>query len=72
MSYFEKIITYLAEYSISLHFLKYKPYRYIVFRFCGFTFSGLIDILVQAQEPILWENLNTLSEVLSIVRTWID
>ena len=43
-----------------------------MFRFCEFTYSGLIDILVQAQVAILWEILDALTEVLSAVRAWID
>ena len=47
------------------------PPRCIVFRFCDFTYSGLIDILVQALVAILWDFLNTLTMFLPIVRVWI-
>ena len=42
-----------------------------MFRFCDFTYSGLIDILVQALVAILWDFLNTLTMFLPIVRVWI-
>ena len=42
-----------------------------MFRFCDFTYSGLIDILVQALVAILWDFLNTLTRFLPIVRVWI-
>ena len=42
-----------------------------MFRFCDFTYSGLIDILVQALVAILWHFLNTLTMFLPIVRVWI-
>ena len=47
------------------------PPRCIVFRFCDFTYSGLIDILVQALVAILWDFLNTLTMSLPIARVWI-
>ena len=42
-----------------------------MFRFCDFTYSGLIDILVQALVAILWDFFNTLTMCLPIVRVWI-
>ena len=42
-----------------------------MFGFCDFTYSGLIDILVQALVAILWDLLNTLTMFLLIVRAWI-
>ena len=42
-----------------------------MFRFCDFTYSGLIDILVQALVAILWNFVNTLTMFLPIVRVWI-
>ena len=42
-----------------------------MFRFCDFTYSGLIDILVQALVAILWDFFNTLTMFLPIVRVWI-
>ena len=42
-----------------------------MFRFCDFTYSGLIDILVQALVAILWDFFNTLTTFLPIVRVWI-
>ena len=42
-----------------------------MFRFCDFTYSGLIDILVQALVAILWDFLYTLTMFLPIVRVWI-
>ena len=38
---------------------------------CEFTYSGLIDILVQAQVMILWGFLDTLTKFLSTVRLWL-
>ena len=38
---------------------------------CKFTYSGLINILVQAQVMILWGFLDTLTKFLSTVRVWI-
>ena len=38
---------------------------------CKFAYSGLINILVQAQVMILWDFLNTLTKFLSTVRVWI-
>ena len=42
-----------------------------MFRFCDFTYSGLIDILVQALVAILWDFFNTLTMFLPIVRVWM-
>ena len=42
-----------------------------MFRFCDFTYSGLIDILVQALVAILCFFFNTLTMCLPIVRVWI-
>ena len=42
-----------------------------MFRFCDFTYSGLIDILVQALVAILWDFFNRLTMFLPIVRVWI-
>ena len=42
-----------------------------MFRFCDFTYSGLIDILVKALVAILWDFFNTLTMFLPIVRVWI-
>ena len=42
-----------------------------MFRFCDFTYSGLIDIHVQALVATLWDFLNTLTMLLPIVRVWI-
>ena len=38
---------------------------------CEFTYSGLIDILVQAQVMILWGFLDTLTKFISTVRLWL-
>ena len=38
---------------------------------CEFAYSGLIDILVQAQVMILWGFLDTLTKFLSTVRLWL-
>ena len=38
---------------------------------CKFTYSGLINILVQAQVMILWGFLDTLTKFLSTVRLWL-
>ena len=39
--------------------------------FSSFTYSGLINILVQAQVLILWAFLDTLTKFLSTVRLWL-
>ncbi len=39
--------------------------------FSNFTYSGLINILVQAQVLILWGFLDTLTKVLSTERLWL-
>ena len=38
---------------------------------CKFTYSGLINILVQAQVMILWGFLDTSTKFLSTVRLWL-
>ena len=38
---------------------------------CKFIYSGLINILVQAQVMILWGFLDALTKFLSTVRVWI-